>query len=108
MKNRVFDIEICYFVEDGVWLATSDEIRGLTVEADSLQGFVEALIDVSAELLAHNHGLSEAEIEETTIRVSEFRRLRNDSELPDNETTRRRATPKLMVNDPIGLVAAAA
>lgn len=39
--GRVFDIEITCFQDDRIWLATSDDIKGLTVEADSFQTFLE-------------------------------------------------------------------
>lgn len=48
--GRVFDIEITYFQDDRIWLATSDHIKGLTVEADSFQTFLETLVDVSADV----------------------------------------------------------
>ena len=32
-----FNIEVCHFADDGVWVATSEDIKGLTVEAGSLE-----------------------------------------------------------------------
>ena len=105
--GRVFDIEITYFQDDRIWLATSDDIKGLTVEADSFQTFLETLVDVSADLLAANHGLREEELDDTTLRVKRVV-VDQDGASPAQRAKRRRHTPKLMLDDPVGLVAAAA
>ena len=37
MANAVFNVEITHFEDDGVWVATSADIKGLTVEANTLR-----------------------------------------------------------------------
>ena len=75
MKHLTFDsmfqfqfhVNVVEYRNDGVWVATSDEIKGLTVEEASLEACLATLIDVGAELLAHNHGLTEEQIANTAL-----------------------------------------
>ena len=100
--GKVFDVEVSHFVDDGVWVATSEDIKGLTVEADSLEAFIEALVEVSTELLAHNHGLSGAQLEQSTLRVRELRVRDETGELVRRASTKaRRSSPQLVFQDPV-------
>ena len=94
---KYFDIEVIHYADDGVWAATSEDIKGLTVEADTFRDFVDALIEVSTELLAHNHGLNEAEIGEAIIHVKELRRVCDKGQPPARQ--HRSVPPKLMFDD---------
>ena len=107
MANQ-FDIEVVHYADDGVWVATSEDISGLTVEADTFSSFVEELIDVSTELLAHNHGLTEDEIGAAIIHVKELRHVSNSTQRQSARTRRRKASPppKLMFDDIRELAAA--
>ena len=96
---RYFDIEVIHYADDGVWAATSEDIKGLTVEAPSLQTFLETLIEVSIDLLTHNHGLSDAEIEASTIRVKHLRHVRDETRAKPIERRRHGSHLKLMFND---------
>ena len=100
--GHVFDIDIVHYVGDGIWVATSDDIKGLTVETDSLESFIETLIDVSSELLSHNHDLTDAEIEAATLEVKS---LRPDTDRPNHSETR--PHPKLHFTDVTALASAA-
>ena len=99
-----FNIEVCHFADDGVWVATSEDIKGLTVEAGSLEAFIQALIDISTELLAHNHGLSGSQIAESTLHVRELRHFRTEEggQVRQSGTeTRRKSSPQLVLEDPV-------
>ena len=95
--GRYFDIEVVHYADDGVWVAVSDDIKGLTVECDSLETFLDTLVEISTELLAHNHGLSDAEIEDATIRVKNLRHVRQNEIAPARQR-RQGSQPKLMFN----------
>ena len=97
--GKSFDIDVIHYVDDGVWVATSEDVKGLTVEADSFENFVEALIEVCIELLAHNHGLTEDEIGESTIRVSQLDHIRTGRALTVRPEQGCVARPKVVLQD---------
>ena len=107
--DREFSIDILYFRDDAVWLATSEDIKGLTVEANSYDVFLEALFDVSTELLTANHGLAEADIEDTTLRVKSLTLVHTQSgQRTKAFSPPRRPVPKVMLDAPIDVATAAA
>ena len=95
--GKCFDIDITHYADDDVWAATSEDIKGLTVEAESLQSFTEALIEVSIELLAHNHGLTDAEIGASTVRVKRLRHVLRKTKKPSLQGPTG-SRPKLVFN----------
>ena len=56
-----------YFYRDGTISANSDDIRGLVVEATNMKQFIEELKWVSKDLMMANLGLSEAQVQASTI-----------------------------------------
>ena len=100
--GKIFDVEVSHFVDDGVWVGTSEDIKGLTVEADSLEAFIEALLEVSSELLAHNHGLSGAQLAQSTLRVHKLHVRNQTGEQARRVSTKaRRRSPQLVFQDPV-------
>ena len=50
-----FDIHAEWDAEAGVWLATSEEILGLCVQAETFDELVEVIAALVPELLMENH-----------------------------------------------------
>ena len=67
MRKRQFNIDVTHTLGDDVWVATSDDIRGLVVEAEGFQVFLAELVDISVELLTHNHGASDEQLNRTRL-----------------------------------------
>ena len=53
-----YRIRAAYYENDGVYVATSDDVPGLTLESETLGGIIDAAIEHVPELLARNLGLS--------------------------------------------------
>ena len=54
-------------VNDDIWIATSDDIRGLVVESRGFNAFLSDIIEVSSELLTHNHSVCDEELAKTSL-----------------------------------------
>ena len=67
MSTFQFNIDVIHTVNDDIWIATSDDIRGLTVESEGLANFLADIVEVSVELLTHNHGVSEKQLNKTNL-----------------------------------------
>ena len=66
-RKRQFNIDVTHSVIDDIWVATSNDIRGLVVESEGFQTFLSDLFEVSAELLTHNLGASIEQLDRTTL-----------------------------------------
>ena len=62
-----FNIDVRHMVNDDIWIATSDDIRGLVVESRGFNAFLSDIVEVSSELLTHNHGVSDDELAKTSL-----------------------------------------
>ena len=98
-ENRQFGIDVVYYAVDGTWVATSTDIKGLVVEAKAFESFISELVEVSNRLLAHNHNLSDTEIETSSIRVAKVSIVR-ETQLP-------KQCPKLIIDESTQLAIAA-
>ncbi|MCY3858342.1 MAG: DUF1902 domain-containing protein [Gammaproteobacteria bacterium] len=83
MQKRQFNIDVIHTVNDDVWVATSEDIRGLVVESAGFQTFLSDLLEVSVELLAHNHGATEQELNETRLACQVTHRMEGSLENVD-------------------------
>ena len=52
--QRTFKVEACWDEDAKVWYSKSD-IKGLNIEADTLDIFEEVLFDIAPELIVSNH-----------------------------------------------------
>lgn len=66
LKHQL-NIDVRHIVKDDIWIATSDDIRGLVVESQGFDSFLSGIIEVSSELLAHNHGVSHEDLAKTSL-----------------------------------------
>ena len=62
-----FNIDVRRILNDDIWIATSDDIKGLVVESRGFDSFLSDIIEVSSELLSHNHGVSDDELTKTSL-----------------------------------------
>ena len=52
--QRTFKVEACWDEDAKVWYSVSD-IKGLNIEAETLQEFEDVMFDVAIELIVSNH-----------------------------------------------------
>ena len=64
--QQTFAVNI-YCYSDGSFVAQSDDIRGLALEADNFPELRNELIRVAAELLQANHDLTDDQIANATL-----------------------------------------
>lgn len=64
--KRTFKVNAIWDDEDQVWVSESD-IRGLHLEASTLEEFIDLVNEFASELIATNH-YSEAEMQGKTLR----------------------------------------
>lgn len=64
--KKSYSVEVFQCEESGAYVATSQDIPGLTLEADSLGGLLEAILEMVPQLIEHNLGLpKDAEVQVT-------------------------------------------
>ena len=66
-RKHQFNIDVRHAVNDDIWVATSDDIRGLVVESQGFDSFLSDIVEVSSELLTQNHGIRDGELAETRL-----------------------------------------
>jgi len=84
MAKNVFYAD-AVIAPDGIITVTSEDIRGLVLEADKGQELDDELIRVAGRLLQSNHGLTDEEIDDSVI-------ILRSRLLQDQEAKRRRRT----------------
>ncbi len=77
MRKRHFNIEVIHTVNDDIWVATSEDIRGLVVESAGFQAFLSDLLEVSVELLTHNHGATSEKLDKTRLTCQVTHRMKD-------------------------------
>ena len=73
--RRVFAVHALWDGEAGVWVADSDDVPGLTTEAETLEDLLAKLRTMVPELLELNGVLTGAALGEISIRVRAERTL---------------------------------
>ena len=68
MSQNEYTVNL-FFYEDGTLAAHSGNIRGLVIETADFAEMREELLRVAPRLLRSNHGLTDAEIEQASIRL---------------------------------------
>ena len=56
---RSYSVDVFRCEESGVLVGTSEDIPGLTLEAETLGALLEAIMEMAPQLIAHNIGLPE-------------------------------------------------
>lgn len=83
MSGHQFTISIMRCSETRVYIGTSEDIPGLTLESDRIGQFVEAAMDVVPDLLVNNVGVSEQDLDDVTVKLVE-------RDLPADSSTSRK------------------
>ncbi len=104
MSQNEYTVNL-FFYEDGTLAAHSGDIRGLVIETDDFADMREELLRVAPRLLRSNHGLTDAEIEQTSIRLV-FRDVEDQAVQPEPKP-RRPCAPRLLWEDDPRLTACA-
>ncbi len=65
-----FTINVEYYADTGVYVATSDDIPGLTLETETVTGLVKAIDDIVPRLLLNNLKIPEDADSEVVVNVS--------------------------------------
>ena len=68
MENA-YSVEVFQCEESGAYVGTSQDIPGLTLEADSLGGLLEAVLEMVPQLIEHNLGVPRDAEVQVTVRV---------------------------------------
>ena len=71
MSRRRFTISIMRCPQTRVYIGTSEDIPGLTLESDTFGELLEAVMEVVPDLLMHNLGLPEDELDNVTVKLVE-------------------------------------
>ena len=69
MKKRDYLITVRRCEKSGVFVGQSTDIPGLTIEASTTHGIVDAIVEVVPRLLMHNLKLTAKEVTECSINV---------------------------------------
>jgi hypothetical protein len=94
MKND-YSVEIFQCEESGAYVGTSQDIPGLTLEADSIGGLLEVVLEMVPQLIEHNLGLpGDAEVQVT---------LRVRAPLQKKTQANHRPSPRYVVEESPGL-----
>ena len=72
MSQNRYHISLLKCPETGVYVGTSDDIPGLTLEAATPEEMVGAIQEIVPELLTHNLKIPEEEIGETWVEVMRY------------------------------------
>ncbi len=67
----IFEIDLFYDIEEQVWIATSDDVKGLVVESDSWEQFMKDIPTVTIMLLRD----TDLKLGDLDLRLSEPRVL---------------------------------
>lgn len=54
-NGNVFDVEFFFDDEAKVWIATSDDIKGLVLESESLDNLIQRVLKATPELIELNN-----------------------------------------------------
>lgn len=68
MKKHDFSVNF-YIHEDGTLAAHGGDVRGLVIEAATFDEFRSELFELAPRLLKANHGLTDRDIENVTLRL---------------------------------------
>jgi predicted RNase H-like HicB family nuclease len=73
MHQPVFKIESYWDEESEVWVASSDEIPGLSTEADTIEALMQKLRNIVPELLLLNQIIQSDEVNAISIEIVSHR-----------------------------------
>lgn len=83
MSGHQFTISIMRCSETRVYIGTSEDIPGLTLESGTIGEFLEAAMEIVPNLLVNNVGLSEQDLDDVTVKLVE-------RDLPADSSTSRK------------------
>ena len=64
-----FSIDVIHDADAGVFVGTSEDIPGLTIEEDSIHEFLETVMDIVPYLLEKNLKIKESENDAINVRI---------------------------------------
>ena len=88
-----YSIDVIRCEESRVFVGTSDDIPGLTLEADTLGNLFDAAMEVVPQLIGRNLGVPRDAVVRVTVRV-------HSSERPATAKSARRARKSAVVSRP--------
>ena len=66
---NLYSVDVFRCTEAGVYVATSEDIPGLTLESDTLGGMLEAVMEMVPQLIEHNLDLPQDAEVQVTVRL---------------------------------------
>ena len=69
LKTQELSVAVRHYVDDDIWVATSDDITGMIVESQGIAAFLIDVTDVAVQLLELNDGYDADSITKTSLRL---------------------------------------
>lgn len=69
MQRHDLCVNVRHYVDDDIWIATSDDITGMVVESRGIATFLIDVVDVTAQLLELSDGYDASSIANTRLRL---------------------------------------
>ncbi len=62
-------VDVIHYEDEDIWVATSDDIRGMVVESQGITAFLIDVVDVAVQLLDLNEKISAEQLAATRLRL---------------------------------------
>ncbi|MCY3859865.1 MAG: DUF1902 domain-containing protein [Gammaproteobacteria bacterium] len=69
MQPHELCVDVRHYVDDDIWIATSDDITGMVVESRGIATFLIDVVDVAVQLLELSDGYDASSIANTNLRL---------------------------------------
>ena len=79
MQRHDMCVDVRHYVDDDIWIATSDDITGMVVESRGIATFLIDVVDVAVQLLELRDGYDSSSIANTSLRLSVSHLIGEDS-----------------------------
>lgn len=69
MQGHELCVDVRHYVDDDIWVATSDDITGMVVESQGIATFLIDVVDVAVQLLELSDGYDASSIANTSLHL---------------------------------------
>ena len=70
LQRHELHVDVRHYVDDDIWVATSDDITGMVVESRGIATFLIDVIDAAVQLLELSDGYDSSSIANTSLHLS--------------------------------------
>lgn len=86
MEQQQLSVDVVHYADEDVWVATSEDIRGLVVESHGIANFLADVVDVTVQLLELNEHLDADQLSMTRLGLRV--KHETDADAPEQELKR--------------------